>query len=242
MKIITMFLLICLVFGLIGCSTYIQPSLTNEVDTITSVTPNTSVDTNTSEPPVYDFNISVNSIDELKKMREMVGCTDDEELNEYLKTVNASSVDDLIEFIDIVDNIPYIKVFDGDISWISRIKGSSQDTGEVSDVLFISTTNTKGEWIRLEYILSAEDADGEIQKQLQNVPKENVFEKSVTASDGKITVFSQTTKAHPSGTGDVITWISTVDSIFVRIVYYTVDAEAVNVNSIFSKALISNIE
>ena len=73
------------------------------------------------EPPI-SISISVDSLAELDKMREMISCTDEEVLNNYLRSLSgggARSRDDLILFLNVLDSLPILEIIDGEIIWIS---------------------------------------------------------------------------------------------------------------------------
>ena len=163
---------------------------------------------NYNDPPEA---ISVRGLAQLSEMRSMLKSSD-EELEIYLRSVEGGGADsraDIEYFLAIIDSVPFLEVIDGEISWISL----SPD----SDVLYITTKASNGDWIRLEYHLSMDPSVG---VERFGSDKSVIYE-PVKSKDGRVTAYSQVKEAHPSGKGNTIELTLTVDDILVYAVYYT---------------------
>ena len=69
--------------------------------------------------------ISLQSLAELENMREMVACEDEQALLDYLHSIvggGAQSRQDLIDFLHLVDNTPYVQMIDGEITSLTYNK------------------------------------------------------------------------------------------------------------------------
>jgi len=191
-------------------------------------------------PPLSS--ISVRSLEELDKMREMISCTDEEKLNEYLRSVEgggASSREDLISFVDMVDSLPLPELIKGDIIWINRQNNAGNPEDEF---VTVSTRGANGDWVRVEYQTSIKDANAEIESR----QKEGYFKKSgldapVKSGNGRITVYSETKKVHPSGVGNTVTWTIVVDGLLAKVVYYSENIDGICAENIFRDITITTI-
>ncbi len=194
--------------------------------------------------PLPNQEISVRSSEQLDHMREMLSCPDEEELNNYLMTVEgggAQSKEDLVHFLALVDSIPYIEIMTGEIGWISYSNGKTQDTEKEYEILYVTRQAENGDWIRFEYMLSVKDVPGEVAKQREELSVSSLISAPMVSVDGKTTFYEETREAHVSGTGDVIRWIASIDGIYANIVYYTSDADPVDTAEVLSGAKLSHI-
>ena len=134
---------------------------------------------------------------------------------QYLRGVEgggAESREDLISFINLIDSVPMINLIDGDITWIAHYYNIGSSGEKTNGTLYVSTVSDNGDWTRIEYKLFETDINTEIEKMRtdeRNLDEENTD--SFTSDDGKIKVYYQTKKKHPSGTGDMYEWIASID-------------------------------
>ena len=186
--------------------------------------------------------ISLRSLAELNQMREMISCTDEADLDEYLISVEgggAYSREDLISFINTVDFLPLPALFEGDVIWISRQNNAGNPEDEF---VFITIQSTNGDWVRVKYQTSVEDADAEIERQRKNgYFKKAEIDTPIHSSDGRITVYSEAKSAHPSGVGDTVTWTIVVDGILATVVYYSEQIGEINAKGVFCNAAITTL-
>lgn len=239
MKKWTLVLTVLLLIVLAGC----QSNNTNEYDrnsgseeTISTQQPDNSV------PPKY---IGVRSLAQLNEMRLMLQRSD-EELTSYLLSVEgggADSREDIENFIDLIDSLPVLELIDGDITWIAHCYNQDLLTGEKHDgVVYISTTDSNGDWTRIEYLLAAKDVSGELEK----LRADGQFDKStisdvVQNKNGRVKVFSEVKEAHSSGDGDTVEWILTIDNTLARMIYYTSDSSEVGASSAFESINLTQV-
>ncbi len=245
-KTLTIILTSILLISLIGCNSLKDDVFVDNED-INVNNNNNSVDTSTdfahTEPPQKDT-ITVRSLDEFTHMKDMLSCKNEEELGEYLMSVEGSTFDnreldvnDLSNFVRIVESVPFIELIEGKITWISYSKERYVDTRKEFEVLYITTEAPNGNWFRIEYILSVSNIDNEVSTQASKLTESS----PLFNGNKKVAFFTETRKAHPSGTGDMINWIASIDGVFAYIVYYTVDANQVNTNNLLTNVGITHL-
>lgn len=186
-----------------------------------------------SEPTEY---IGVRSLAQLEEMRLMLQYSD-EELSSYLLSIEgggADSREDLEDFIELIAAIPNLELVDGDIVWIAHYFDPN--------VVYISTMGANGDWTRIEYLPKAKDVSGELEK----LRSEGQFDKSVISDvvqckDGRVKVFSEVKEAHPSGTGNTIEWMLTIDNTLARVIYFTADSSDVKASDVFENINLTQI-
>lgn len=189
--------------------------------------------------------ISLRSLDALEEMRTMVRQADGEELERYLSSIEgggARSREDLKVFLKLVDSVPVLPILDGTVTWISRQTGTSVDTGEDYDVLYLSTQAENGEWTRIEYFLSAGDIRDEVARlETAGILPSSAAAAPLRAADGRVTVYGETRELHASGSGELIRWYLEVDGIFAQVVYYAADAGAVSMRDVFTDLSVGSL-
>jgi uncharacterized lipoprotein NlpE involved in copper resistance len=230
-------ILIALVFILIGCQKQPEDELEKETTGNDSENTTNHVDPNPS--------INIHSLEELEKMREMAESKDEEALNLYLRSVNgggAHNREDLIAFLDLIDSLPILKLIDGQIVWINYEEGERPTTGEYYHSIIISTEAANGDWTMIEYQLSIDDIPARIERRKTTEElAESILKTPLQTKDGRIKVYSEARKEHPSGIGDFITWILDLDGIYTGVIYYTKHADEVRANEVFQNVVIQSI-
>ena len=207
-------------------------SQSTETSTQNSVGGSTSDDSSQKEPPPREY-ITVHSVEELEKMRQMLDCKDETRFSQYLQSIKCSGQigrQKLGTFVSIVDKIPYIKIVDGEISWINYSKGISQDTGKEVEVLYVTTKKSDDEWCRIEYYLIIEEVSTLISEDTPLLPT------TIKSNDGRIEVFTEKIKNE-----NIISWLVTIDNTVARVVYKTKDAVTVNAQEIYEDLYVSQI-
>lgn len=230
-------ILIALVFILIGCQKQPEDELEKETTGNDSENTTNHVDPNPS--------INIHSLEELEKMREMAESKDEEALNLYLRSVNgggAHNREDLIAFLDLIDSLPILKLIDGQIVWINYEEGERPTTGEYYHSVIISTEAANGDCTMIEYQLSIDDIPARIERRKTTEElAESILKTPLQTKDGRIKVYSEARKEHPSGIGDFITWILDLDGIYTGVIYYTKHADEVRANEVFQNVVIQSI-
>ena len=175
---------------------------------------NESPSSSMGDPPSA---ITVRSMQELNEMREMILCQDEQRVSEYLGGLEgggAEDREDLVFFVDLVDSVPYVTLIEGDASWISYRKS------EKAEMLYITMEAPNGDWMRIEYFLSAFDVQASIGARVAAQADGETFSPPLQSKDGSIKVYHEARAPHPSGIGDSITWTVDIGGIFANIVFY----------------------
>ena len=162
--------------------------------------------------------MAIHSMEELEEMREMILCQDEQKLKEYLRSIKgggAGGRENLIFFVNLVDSVPYVHCFEGDIIWIDYSKGVKG-----KEVLYITLEAPNGDWMRIEYIFSLTDVQAAIEERVLNQENGEAFLPPLKSKDEKLKVYHELRAPHPSGVGDSIRWIADLDGIFAYIVFY----------------------
>ena len=206
-------------------------------------------DTNVSDEtphadPLPSQSVEIQGLDKLNEMREMVSCTDETQSSQYIQSIancGILSKEDLIAFVDLIDSLPNISILDGNITSIRFSHNISKDTGNETNVVYVTTEAGDGEWTRVEYVLSVTDVSEKISEEKISTGENSLLTSSVSNPDGKLTLHTETREPHPSGEGTMIQWAGEADGIFTRIYYYTYNSGAVNTDNILSNIQISDI-
>lgn len=200
-----------------------------------------------SNRPVYPDaplpSISLRSLAQLDEMREMISCSDEEKLNAYLRGIEgagASSREDLISFVNLIDSLPILELIEGEITAIS-LNNIIADRNR--DEVDISTQDANGNWTRVEYLLWVEDVNAEIEFREANGWFENsALERPIQSNDGRITVYAEVKEAHPSGIGYTVTWTVVVDGVLAYVVYRSEDIGDIHAERVFGNLVIGTLK
>ena len=199
-------------------------------------------ESNTLQEPPLSISIDVDRMAELDKMREMISCTDEQVLNNYLKSLSGGgvrSLDDLILFVNVVDSLPILEIIDGEIIWISYF---FDDTDKEDDVVFISTKSANGDWVRVEYLINESNVGAEIKRrEAAGEFRHSTIDTPIQSNDGRIQVYSEVREDHPSGIGYLINWNVVVDGILTRVVYYSENINDMHAESLFDDLKIGSV-
>lgn len=171
----------------------------------------------TDPPPT----INVQSLAELETMREMVECEDEQELQKYLSSIpggGAQSRQDLIDFLHLVDNTPYVRLIDGEMTGLSYNKTDAR--------ISVSVEAENGESVSVVYELGMSNAKENMQDAAKEMGEKNLLSAPLSTEDGRLTLYIETRES--SANGDVIRWQGVLDGIAVYIVYWVADADAVD--------------
>ncbi len=198
------------------------------------------VEHGTDEPPQQDSSVTIRSLEELEKMREMLECTDEQMLDAYLQEVlngRIKSKQELANFVSLLDNMAYAWLIDGELTWLCYQKGPSVGTGKLYEVLYVTVTAPNGDWVRCNYQLSWTDVEETINKRVQNSADENLLPAPLSTADGRLTLYVETRGPHPTYDGDFIKWWCVLDGQIVEINYFVADADKVD-----TAALLGSLE
>ena len=171
-----------------------------------------------SDPPPT---ISLQSLAELEEMRGMVACEDGQALLDYLHSIvggGAQSRQDLIDFLHLVDNTPYVQMIDGEITSLTYNKTNERFS--------VSVGAENGDSLNVSYELGMSDVEKSMEKAAKKLGKNNLLSAPLSTQDGRLTLYTETRE--PSSNGEVIRWQGVLDGIAVYIVYWVADADAVD--------------
>ena len=174
--------------------------------------------------------IRLQSLAELDTLREMIECEDEQVLNDYLHSITgggAQSRQDLIDFLNLVDNTPYARFIDGEITGL---------TYNQTDKRFsVSTEAENGESMYVSYELGMSDVEKNMEKAAGKLGRKNLLSAPLSTEDGRLTLYTETRE--PSSNGEVIRWQGVLDGVAVYIVYWVTDADTVD-----TAALLASLE
>ena len=245
MKMLRLFfsMLVCTAFLITGCQE--QNSDLNDKDDESKESEVLTDDAvvEDQDEPISDMCIEIRSASELEKMREMANNTDNKALEAYFQssTSGVKSKEELVQFVDLVDSVPYISILEGDLTWIRRSSGTSIDTGEPYDILYISITSPDGEWIRIEYDLRVK---GDVAKAIEEGIKQNTItgalHEPMKSKDKKVVVYAENRRAQTGG--KTIWWTANIDGVYARIIYSTDKMETIDTKELLSKCKVVNVK
>ena len=193
--------------------------------------------TNPKEEPPVTYGKSVNSLDELSQMREIFYCADKEKLESTLLHWGCCNVDELLPFLDVVDSIPYISIFDGDITSIYYTE--SVYSNKIFD---ITTTAENDDKVYINYFLQVADMEDPMAWAIEtaSLRKGSIFE-PMESQDKRVSLISELSDKYSASEGDYIEWWGTVDGIAVKIVYSSENAENIKLEDVLNSLTITTI-
>ena len=201
------------------------------------------VEHGTDEPPQQDISVTIRSLEELEKMREMLECTDEQILDAYLQEVlsgRSKSKQELEKFVALVDGTAYAWLIDGELTYLNYQRGPSAGTGKLYEVLYVTVTAPNGEWIRCNYQLSWTDVEKTIDELVQNNADENLLSVPISTADGRLTLYVETRGPHPTYDGDFIQWWCVLDGQIVQIDYFVADEEMIDTAALLDRLKIAD--
>lgn len=176
------------------------------------------------------FCIDLRSLWELETMREMAKCTDEDALEDYFRQIfggGARSREDLERFLALWDALPYLPVLDGRIIWINASYPLESGLGGDFSTAVVATKAANGDWFRLHYPLSAQDA-------CRGAP-------IAQSADGRVKVYGEEREKHPIHAGDLIRWEIEADGFRIFAVYYAADPDRVVTEEVFADLTVQHI-
>jgi hypothetical protein len=193
---------------------------------------------NYNDTPHVNKIIDIRSIDELEKMKKMLLCEDEAQLNEYLASSQngAVSIEDLKMFLSLADSFMFVNVVEGELSWMYYHDGFSVDTGKRTEVFYIEFRAPNGDWIRYEYLLSAKEPSTDV------IKDSAFFDKPLIGTNQKIALLSEERKAHSSGVGEVVIWNADIDGVRGFIFQYSTSEGQITADSIINGTLIKGFD
>lgn len=194
--------------------------------------------------------ISLYEFDELIRIKKIVELNNENDLQSVAHEYNLESGADIINFLEIIESIPVLKLFDGQIIYIGYqwpISENNTTGGELSTatqnlgIAYITIQAKDGSWFRINYWLKNKDMALEdiIGASNRNT---SLLKTPLLAANSRCYVYHETREPHPTESGDVITWSAVVDGIPVMIKYYSENANAVKTETVFNNAIIGDLQ
>ena len=193
--------------------------------------------------------ISLYNLEELNQIKAIVKTENKSDIQETACQYGLESGDDIEDFLEIINTMPILKLFDGEIVHIGyqwpitendnegeNLTTSRKDLGIAS----ITIKAKDGSWFRVNYWLNN-----------RNMSREEILESSdrsisllktpIQALNDRCYVYHETRVPHSTDNGEVIIWLAVVDGIPVRIRYYTETANTIKAETVFQNAAIGDI-
>jgi hypothetical protein len=216
-KIICILLLLIVISGCNGC---VDNSLDNEeMNTTTNENPNSSeqtTDATHKEGPFDGMSIDIRSLDEFLKMREMLSCNEEDQLKDYLASlVGAATKVGIEKLITLADDLQFVNVVEGELSWIRYREGKNLNTDKEVEDFYIAFKAENGDWIRYEYYFTEDINELYVSEDAQ------IFDNPIKGTSERITIHTEQRKLHPSGVGEWVIWTATIDGTSVFIHQYS---------------------
>ncbi len=185
--------------------------------------------------------IQVNGLAELETMRQMAVTSDQDALTQYLPQVQgggAKTQEDLVHFLSILDGLPIVQLLDGTVGAIVYTPADPKG----NEVLMVTTNAAGGQWVRLEFWLSAPKDQNIVEAWLAagNAPQA-ILPTPVNHLRGRIKLYTERTQPHSSGVGYVTSWLAQVDEHILNIVYYSGSEEITKPQSVFTGVQITGL-
>ena len=185
----------------------------------------------------------LNSLDDLNKLSAAFETGDAEVIQSCMKSLDVYSVENAREFLKAFESLPVISILDGTVTYLGSKWGFvvSRDLfgkyyDERSDWFYITTTAEDGSWVSIDYCLGGDEV---IERSLRSAKRFKLFSKPFTTENGRITVYSEKRKAHPTQDGDVIKWVVTIDGMYAEITYFSQNIDSIKTETIFNNARIT---
>lgn len=191
------------------------------------------------DPPAPKLFISVQSMQEFEKMREMIDCEDEQELAEYLQGLNADGVEDrqdLVGFVELAQGMPCAWIMDGEVTYMSYTISTTDQ-----DVFSMSISAENGDELLYHVYLNMTDPDTHLASLKDRIGKENLLDSPLSTTDGRLTLHTETREPHASGTGDMITWWGELDGMVVEIRYCVANADTVDTRQLIANLTVSEL-
>lgn len=240
MKKIICILLVLIVIStsFFGCNGYVDNGLDNEeMNTTTYENSNSTEQTtnaNHMDSPFDGMAIDIRSLDELLNMREMLLCTEEDQLKDYLAGLAGTATKVGIEkLITLADGLQFVNIVDGELSWIRYRDGKNLNTDKKVEDFYIAFKAENGDWIRYEYYFTEDVNELYVSEDAQ------IFDKPLTGTNKRITILTEQRKPHPSGVGEWVIWTATIDGTSAFIHQYSTVVGQIKADAIINGNLIT---
>lgn len=230
-----------------------EPTTNREHDTYeeNTVTPDTSFEPDTPieseedmtaevpdvDPTAPTKKIQLSSTEQLDRLRDILLSGDEMEMMEYLSVYSGGtcSMQDMIDFLELVETVPYAELVQGKIIELHYYEGIDQD-GEPYRTLYLTIDAENDEMVCYSYKLSVEDVSAYLEEVKQALQDQNLLNTSISSADGRLTLHTEIREPLSGSHWDRVTWWGELDGMVVEIEYYLDDR-----NSVDTQAIIGSI-
>ena len=147
------------------------------------------------------------------------------------------NINDLSNFLAMVDSVPYLNVMDGNITWIAY---DEYEENIEYTVLYVTVTAENGDSVRITYRPKLVNPTSWAHMRAKQEAS-SLITNPLKSEDKRITLFSEVKEKHPVYPGQYVEWIGLVDGIGVEILYYAANISGINSNSLLSSLTISSL-
>lgn len=243
-KTLSIFLCLIIVISLFGCNNTFDDAESNATieDDISDVTEEPSGMIFDNVPPPKWISL-YSPEEELPKMREMLYCTDEQKFRDYLYSLYIYDTDGrerLLVFLDRVDSIPYIKIYDEEITVINY----QESTISSNKTFQIGTTDKNGDSVGLLYYLVEEQLNDPVAYATEAASNRggSLLAEPLESEDKRLTIISEQRENftfHNLENG--IEWWGVLDGMAIRIVYSSENADNIKIEDVLDSLTITTI-
>lgn len=179
--------------------------------------------------------IVLRNTQQLEQMQEMANSEDETALEQYLLNVEGGGADnreDIVEFLDVVEELPIPDIIDGKVIFI-QYRSDAQDAT-------ISIMARDGSWMRITYYLYA-DSDSLEDRYESGEFADSELDAPIYSNDNTNSVYSETRAPYPVGSGSEIVWDMQLAGVTTQIYYYTNNAEVVDTHAMLENLQVTNL-
>ena len=243
-KTLSIFLCLIIVVSLFGCNNTFDDAESNATieDDISDVTEEPSGMIFDNVPPPKWISL-YSPKEELPKIREMLYCTDEQKFRDYLHSLYIYDTDGrerLLTFLDRVDSVPYIKIYDEEITMIDY----QESTISSNKTFQIGTTDKNGDSVGLLYYLVEEQLNDPVAYATEAASNRggSLLAEPLESEDKRLTIISEQRENftfHNLKNG--IEWWGVLDGMAIRIVYSSENAENIKLEDVLNSLTITTI-
>ena len=190
--------------------------------------------------------IALRSLEELREMRGMINCEDEEKLYQYLRSIEGGGADtreDLAEFLAVIDEIPILSLIEGEIIYLEHFnpkKLRENEQKRYNDEVHICTEAVNEDATRITY----RRFGGNIPQRISNIAKNSrnevaIYEKPVEFEKQKLILYGEEKIIREEEGKVIYVWYGDFNGIFTEIIYHTKNFEPIDMQRFFNAATIS---
>ncbi len=179
------------------------------------------------------------SLEQLKEMREMLNCEDEEKLYQYLRSIPGGGTgtrEELAEFIKFVDEILILQLIEGEITYIEHRK--KQD--KYDDIAYIVIESKCEERVAIVYNYSTENVPLAMKaKEEKGEFKESLIKETIKSKKHPIEIYFESRGKGYDGEEEVISWYADFNGVFAWIRYFAKDVSNIKTEELIENATLT---